>query len=112
MKRGRRETKKLKVSLGRVYRDIRRKSIEPGEFLGELLCLAERILQQQKNDHQKVYIIHAPEVECVSKGKVHKQYEFGCTVSLVKAPRSNWVLAVDSIHGNPYNGHTLGQLIH
>jgi IS5 family transposase len=111
MKRARRETKKLRVYLGRVVRDLERKCPKPGEVLQNLFSLANRILGQQRGDHNKVYSIHAPEVECISKGKVRKRYEFGCKVALVTSSKESWVVAVDAIHGNPYDGHTLEQSI-
>lgn len=49
--------------------------------------------------------MHAPEVECISKGK--KKYEFGCKVSVVTTSKNNWVVGVDALQGNPYDGHTL-----
>ncbi len=51
--------------------------------------------------------MHAPETECIAKGKVHKRYEFGCKVVLVTTQLSNWIVAVDAVHGNPYDGATL-----
>ncbi len=41
------------------------------------------------------------------KGKVHKCYEFGCQVVLVTTQVSNWIVALDAVHGNPYDGATL-----
>jgi IS5 family transposase len=111
MKRAKRETKKLRVYLGRVLRDLQRKCSDPGEVWRPLFSLAERVLGQQRNDHNKVYSIHAPEVECISKGKVHKRYEFGCKVALVSTSKANWVVGVEAIHGNPYDGHTLERSI-
>jgi len=111
MKRARRETKKLRVYLGRGLRDLQRKCPDGGGVWQHLFLLANRILGQQRADHDKVYSIHAPEVECISKGKVHKRYEFGCKVGLVTTSKGNWVVAIDAIHGNPYDGHTLEQSI-
>ncbi|EMI66581.1 hypothetical protein LEP1GSC072_0694, partial [Leptospira noguchii str. Bonito] len=54
---------------------------------------------------------HSPEVECISKGKSHKRYEFGCKVSLVTTSKSNWVVGVQALHDNPYDGHTLKDAI-
>ena len=51
--------------------------------------------------------MQAPEVECIAKGKVHKKYEFGCKVSLVSTSKDSWIVGVQAIHGNPYDGHTL-----
>ena len=110
-KRARRQTKQLKTYLGRVYRDIQRKSKEPDERLLELLQLSERLLKQEKNSKNKLYSIHAPEVECISKGKAHKRYEFGCKVSLATTSKQNWIVGVQALHNNPYDGHTLGGAI-
>ena len=107
MKRSRKMTKKLKTYLGRVYREILKTGVENDEELKEKLELAERILSQSKESKNKVYSIHAPEVECISKGKAHKKYEFGCKVSMVTTSKSNWVVAIQAHHGNPYDGHTL-----
>jgi len=111
MKRARRMTRQLKTYLGRVYRDIQRKVGEPDPELKHLLEMAERLLAQQRKSKQKLYSIHAPEVECISKGKPHKRYEFGCKVSMVTSSRENWILGVQAIHGNPYDGHTLASAL-
>ncbi|EMM84896.1 hypothetical protein LEP1GSC039_0421 [Leptospira santarosai str. 2000027870] len=50
-------------------------------------------------------------MECISKGKSHKRYEFGCKVSLVTTSKSNWITGVQALHGNPYDGHTLKDAI-
>ncbi len=79
-RRAARETRKLKTYLGRVLRDIERKALVLDGELTQLLALARRLLAQKRNDKNKLYSVHAPEVECISKGKVHKRYEFGCKV--------------------------------
>ena len=107
MKRARKMTKKLKTYLGRVYRELIRKAEEKDEELIEKLALAERLLNQRKDSKNKLYSIHAPEVECISKGKAHKRYEFGNKVSMATTSKNNWVVAIGSHHGNPYDGHTL-----
>src|SRR6202171_5685937 len=81
-KRVRRELKFLRTRLGRVIRDIRRK-IEGDTRLedrfGPLLDLAHRVRhQEQRQRGAKVYSLHAPEVECIGKGKARTPYEFGC----------------------------------
>jgi IS5 family transposase len=111
MKRARRETKRLKTYLGRLTRDIQRKEKKPDESLSKQLELARRLLKQKKTDKGKLYSIHAPEVECISKGKVHKRYEFGCKVSMVSTSRGNWVVGIQAVHGNPYDGHTLEEAL-
>lgn len=107
MKRARKMTKKLKTYLGRVHREIIRKAEERDEELKNKLELAERLLSQTKDSKNKTYSIHAPEVECISKGKAHKRYEFGCKVSMVTTSKNNWVVAIQAHHSNPYDGHTL-----
>jgi IS5 family transposase len=107
MKRARREQKKLRIYLGRVIRDIRRKCSEPDEKLAIMLERAQRIVTQNRNDKNKLYSMQAPEVECIAKGKVHKKYEFGCKVSLVSTSKDSWIVGVQAVHGNPYDGHTL-----
>jgi IS5 family transposase len=105
--RARKMTKKLKTMLGRVYRDIQRRVPTPDEEFTELLQLANRLLHQQKDSKNKLYSIHAPEVECISKGKAHKRYEFGVKVGMATTSRDNWIVGIGAFHGNPYDGHTL-----
>jgi len=112
MRRAWKETKKLKTYLGRITRELRRKVGDNahGE-LEELLQLSERLLHQQKHDTNKLYSCHAPEVECIAKGKTHKKYEFGCKVSVAATSRDNWVVGIQAHHGNPYDGHTLNGML-
>jgi transposase, IS5 family len=107
MKRARRETRRLRQYLGRVMRDIRRKCPKPGAVLKLLLERAQRILQQQRHDTKKLYSVHAPEVECIAKGKAHQPYEFGCKVAVVTTARTNWVVGISAVHESPYDGRTL-----
>jgi IS5 family transposase len=107
-RRARRCTSKLSTILGRVIRDIERKlPPPPGERIGDLLALAKRLHLQRRHDKGKLYSVHAPEVECVSKGKAHKRYEFGCKVALAASSKGGWILAAQALEGNPYDGHTL-----
>lgn len=50
-------------------------------------------------------------MECIAKGKAHKQYEFGVKVGLVTTSKESFVLAAASLAGNPYDGHTLKQCL-
>lgn len=68
MKRARHETKRLRLFLGRVIRDLRRKCPRPKPALKALLERSERIFRQQRHDSPKLYSVHAPEVECIAKG--------------------------------------------
>jgi IS5 family transposase len=54
--------------------------------------LARRVREQRQHQRgrkslpsgsvPRVYSLHAPEVECIGKGKAHRPYEFGVKVSL------------------------------
>jgi IS5 family transposase len=118
-KRARRELKFLRTRLGRVIRDIRRK-VTGDETLRErfadLLALAMRVrFQDHRQRGPKVYALHAPEVECIGKGKARAPYEFGCKVSIAtpatKPKGGQFVLHAKALHGNPFDGHTLGPVI-
>ncbi len=109
-RRMRRELKRLRTYLGRVYRDVGRKIAGNGEQqtrFARLLGLVERLLVQQPKDKNKLYSLHAPEVVCIAKGKAHKPYEFGCKVGIAATNREGLFLAARAFEGNPYDGHTL-----
>ncbi|NNE56801.1 MAG: IS5 family transposase [Hellea sp.] len=118
-KRHRREVKFLNIRLGRMIRDIHRK-IATDASLRDLfepeLSLAGRLRRQKKRqDNPKVYSLHAPETECIGKGKAHKPYEFGCKVSIAttnaRSPGGVFILHAKALHGSPYDGHTLKAVI-
>jgi IS5 family transposase len=118
-KRANRMLKKLRTYLGRVIRDIGRK-IENNDALqatfAKLLLLARRVREQQQRQRgPKVYSLHAPEVECIGKGKAHRPYEFGVKVSvattLKHAKGGQFVTHVKALPGSPYDGHTLETVI-
>ena len=102
-------TKKLHTLLGRIVRNIYKRTVqsEIDTHLQTFLDRAEKLLLQQRNSKDKLYSIDAPEVECISKGKAHRRYEFGCKVSVGLTNKSNWIVGVQALHGNPYDGHTL-----
>jgi IS5 family transposase len=106
-KRAAKQGRKLKTYLGRVVRDIRRQCPQPDETLHTLLNRAEHLLAQQTKDKNKIYSVHAPEVECIAKGKAHKRYEFGCKASIATTSADNWIVGAMNLPGRPYDGHTL-----
>lgn len=118
-RRAGRELKFLRTRLGRMIRDIRRR-IEGNEALQEVFAIpltrASQIRRQRQNQRGwKLYSWHAPETECIGKGKAHKPYEFGCKVSIAITNRrckgGQFVLHAKALPGNPYDGHTLGAVI-
>ena len=111
-RRMRRELKFLRVRLGRLIRDIRRKTETIDTALATLLERAERIMKQQPKDKNKLYSLHEPETKCISKGKARVRYEFGQKVSVATTNRGDWILACELMEGNPYDGHTLAATMH
>jgi IS5 family transposase len=118
-KRANRALRTLKTYLGRVIRDIARK-IDGDPRLETkfawLLSLARRVREQGRGQRgPKVYSLHAPEVECIGKGKPHKPYEFGVKVSVATTLRHSkggqFVAHAQALPGNPYDGHTLAGVI-
>ncbi len=100
----------MKTYLGWVFRDVCRKidgHIDLAARFSELLGLIERLLAQKPDDSNKLYALHAPEVVCISKGKAHKRYEFGCNVGIAATNREGLFIAAMAFEGNPYDGHTL-----
>lgn len=117
-KQGQRWLRTMRTWLGRLIRDIRRKiggdpALEAA--FATVLERAERILDQQPGDKNKLYALHAPEVECIGKGKARTRYEFGCKTSIAttneRTKGGQFVLGAMSLPGNPYDGHSLaGQI--
>jgi IS5 family transposase len=99
--------RELKTYLGRVLRDVGRKITEIPEDFSKVIELATRVYKQKKEDSNKLYSYFAPEVNCISKGKAHKKYEFGCKASIVSTSVGNWIIGAKAFHGNPFDGHTL-----
>jgi IS5 family transposase len=111
MKRAKKCTKKLRTYLGRVIRDIERKCLMVDDELSALLSTSKRIFEQERHDKNKVYSVHEPDVDCISKGKAHKRYEFGTKVSVATTSRGGWFVGALAFHGNPYDGHTLDKTL-
>lgn len=95
--------RKIKVIAGRLVRELGRKLPE-GAYAQEL-ALYQRVLLQTRQSKNKIYSLHEPEVQCISKGKEHKKYEFGNKVSIVYNLKGVIVGAMG--FRNEYDGHTL-----
>jgi transposase, IS5 family len=114
-----REVRFLRTRLGRLIRDIRRKIEDKAElraaFAAPLSRASQIRSQRQRQRGWKLYSFHAPEVECIGKGKASAPYEFGVKVSIVttnaRAPGGQFVLHAKALPGNPYDGHTLADVI-
>ena len=115
-KRMRKALRRLKGYTGRVLRDIERQmdALAEGQRtsrLQELVALVNRLLAQKPKDRKKLYSLHEPAVDCISKGKAHKRYEFGTKVSVATTTEGGFVLGMRSLPGNPYDGHTLHEAL-
>lgn len=75
-------------------------------FYGKDLALYVRVINQERNDKDKVYSLHELEVQCISKGKNHKNYEFGNKSAIAKTG-SGLIVSALAFKGDPYYGHTL-----
>jgi transposase, IS5 family len=118
-KRAHRALRTLRTYLGRTIRDITRQIAgedDPQDIFRKDLHLASRVLEQRQNQRgRKVYSLHAPEVECIGKGKAHAPYEFGVKVSIAttlqRSRGGQFALHAKALPGNPYDGHTLATVI-
>ncbi len=115
-KRMRKALKQLKGYTGRVLRDLRRQldAIPEGplrERVLDTLVLVGRLLHQGPKSRGKIYALHEPEVDCISKGKARKRYEFGTKVSLATTIDEGFVVGMRALPGNPYDGHTLPEAL-
>jgi IS5 family transposase len=103
--------RRQRTVLGSLLREVRRKmgglADATKSQLETWLQRAERIQRQRPTDKNKLYALHAPEVECIGKGKARKPYEFGVKVSVAITHRHGLMVGARSFPGNPYDGHTL-----
>lgn len=96
--------KKVRTIAGRLVRELERNLSEDSPRR-EQLSLFNQILQQRRNSKNKIYSIHEPEVECISKGKEHKKYEFGNKVSIIRTLEGLIIGALS--FRKEYDGHTV-----
>jgi len=115
-KRLKKVVKRQRTILGIVLREVQRKMAQAGDAtalaitgLRTILERAERIRTQHPKDKNKLYALHAPEVECIGKGKARKPYEFGVKVSVAVTHKQGLMVGARSFTGNPYDGHTLAE---
>ena len=103
--KARKADRKVKTIAGRLVRELERK-LTPGSYAVEL-ALYQRVLGQKRQDSNKVYSLHEPNVQCISKGKEHKKYEFGSKVSITVTQNSGVIIGALNFPKNDYDGHTL-----
>ena len=115
-KRLRRVIRRQRTLLGTILRETRRKLdhvVAPSPVaqvqLVQLLERATRVYQQRPKDKNKLYALHAPEVECIGKGKARQPYEFGVKASFAVTHAQGLVVGARTFPGNPYDGHVLAE---
>ena len=104
-KKARKADRKIKTIAGRLVRELERKL--PAGLYATELALFNKVLSQKRHDHNKIYSLHEPHVQCISKGKEHKKYEFGSKVSIVTTKNSGVIIGAINIEKNDYDAHTL-----
>jgi transposase, IS5 family len=115
-KRMRKALRTLKGYTGRVLRDLRRQldEIPEGplrERVLDKLVLVSQLLHQTPKGGGKIYSLHEPAVDCISKGKARVRYEFGTKISIATTLNGGFVVGMRSLPGNPYDGHTLAETL-
>jgi len=110
--------RRQRTIVAKLMREIERKLVsvlastpQALQGLRTVLERAARVVTQQPKDARKLYALHAPEVECVSKGKARNPYEFGVKSGIAVTHQSGLVVGARTFPGNPYDGHTLHEQI-
>ena len=109
-KKARKADKKIKTIAGRLVRELER-NLPAEHYFSKDLSLFKSVLNQKKSDTNKIYSLHEPHVQCISKGKDHKKYEFGNKVSLLKTKTTGVIVGALSFEKNIYDGKTLPQAL-
>ncbi|MFZ0455747.1 MAG: IS5 family transposase [Ignavibacteriaceae bacterium] len=97
--------KKVKTIAGRLVRELDRK-LPPNQHQSTL-ALFKKVLAQRKTDTNKIYSLHEPHVQCISKGKEHKKYEFGTKVSIITTKTTGVIIGAVNIEKNVHDSKTL-----
>ncbi len=115
-RRLRRVLKRQRTIVGIVIREIQRKLevLKPEssallDKLNTLLQRAQRLVDQKPKDKNKLYAFHAPEVECIGKGKARQPYEFGVKAGFAVTHKRGLIVGARTFPGNPFDGHTLAE---
>jgi IS5 family transposase len=110
--------RRQRTIVGKLIREIERKlcwvkeaTPQALQGLRTVLEYAMRIHKQRPKDKNKLYAMHAPEVECIGKGKARRPYEFGVKSGIALTHQSGLVVGARTFPSNPYDGHTLNEQI-
>jgi IS5 family transposase len=103
--RARKADRKVKTIAGRLVRELERK-LTPS-LHQDVLSLFKKVLAQKKTDNNKIYSLHEPHTQCMSKGKEHKKYEFGSKVSIITTKTTGVIIGAINIEKNVHDSKTL-----
>lgn len=103
--RARKAERKVKTIAGRLVRELERK-LTAG-LHQDSLGLFKKVLAQKKTDSNKIYSLHEPHTQCLSKGKEHKKYEFGSKVSIITTKTTGVIIGAINIEKNVHDSKTL-----
>lgn len=103
--RARKADRKVKTIAGRLVRDLERK-LTPN-LHQDAIALFTKVLAQKKSDSHKIYSLHEPHTQCMSKGKEHKKYEFGSKVSIIATKTTGVIIGAINIEKNVHDSKTL-----
>jgi IS5 family transposase len=103
--RARRADRKIKTIAGRLVRELERK-LTPG-LHQDTIELFKKVLAQKKTDTGKIYSLHEPHTQCMSKGKEHKKYEFGSKVSIITTKTTGVIIGAINIEKNVHDSKTI-----
>jgi IS5 family transposase len=113
LKRLKKVLRRQRTILGILLREVQRNMAglpqAAQDKLNHWMTLAERIRTQRPKDKNKLYALHAPEAECISKGESRNPYEFGVKASVAVTHKHGLIVGARAFPGNPYDGHTLAE---
>jgi IS5 family transposase len=107
--KARKADRKVKTIAGRLLRELERNLPAQSKYQSDV-ALFKRVLAQKRSDSGKVYSLHEPQVQCISKGKEHQKYEFGNKVSVVHTQNTGVIVGALGFR-NQYDGHTLEEAL-
>ena len=111
IKKARRPLRRLRRYLSKILEDLDPHLESCPRDLFKELVVGAKLLIQSKEDKNKIYSCHEPQVSCIAKGKAHKPYEFGAKACLVVTEKTGLALTLTTHVGNPYDGHLLEEAL-
>jgi len=84
---------------------------EQNKIYEEKFALFTRVLLQKREDSNKIYSLHEPDVYCMAKGKEHKTYEFGCKASIALTKTTGIIVGATTFEKNTNDLYTLEQTL-